>query len=291
MPHTCKTADLGARATVLGAALTAGRRAWRAGEDVQTVLTGLGYARSVVEGVLSYLGTTGEPELTQASSQDSMASEASMGVRPKRQRTGARRSTIPVSKSVKKYVKKCFDRLVDDKYYSVAAADSTTATTGTVSSQGICYSIVQGTTDQNRIGNHIRIKELSFKGHWLDTVPNVGRMIVVWDKQPNGAHPAFTDILLAADYNSPYNHDNVIGCGGQRFNILWDQRVVIEPQITAQGNRKLFSGKIKLDKVVTYDASANAVTDLVTGNILFAYISGAATLDWAIYANVCYVDA
>lgn len=251
---------------------------------MQAALTAAGYARDIISYAVNNIFSSDPVERL-------IYEEGGMSKRMKMATTTTRRSTVPVSKSVKKYVKKCFDRLVDDKYISLAITDATASAAGTVNGN-LLFGIVQGTSDSQRVGNHIRVKHVTLKGNWADTVPNNGRIIVFWDRQPNGAAPAFGELITSPSINGMYNHDTVVGCGGQRFTVLFDQRVVIQPEIAATATVKLFGYKNhKQNVVVTYDTTAGAITDMVTNNLCVAYIAAAATMDFVCNIEVCYTDA
>lgn len=266
------------RNALVAGALEVGRRAWQAGQNVEDAIRAAGFAQDIA----SYVS-----QLTNEPLEGEMSSKRA---RPYSQE-GMTFSTSKVPKPVRRYVKKTIDRLQDDKYNAIQISDSAVATTGVVAT-GPLTSIVQGTTDSTRIGNHIRVKHITMKGSCSDTVPNMMRVIVAWDRQPNGALPAWTDICSNASVHSIYNHDNVVGCGGQRFTILYDRRVVINPNDTSLNDYNLvgYHNK-KQNKVVTYDASTSSITDMVTNNLVVAYIAHANTADFLAFVEVCFVDA
>lgn len=273
------------RNAVVYAAVAAGRAAFQAGQNVEAALTAAGYARHVIDGVQSYFSREGY-EAGSPSYQEGMSSSSST----KRQRRYSSR-TVPVAKSVKKYVKATVDRLLDDKYNSATVTDSAVSASGTVVGL-LLPGIQQGTTDTTRIGNHIRVKHITVNGVIADTVPNRGRVIICWDRQPNGALPAFGEILSSPTVDGMYNHDNVVGCGGQRFTVLYDSRFAINPNIVAtQTYHHWKYSTHSQNKVVTYDGNAGAITDLVTNNLVVAYVASSSTLDLGFTYEVCFTDA
>lgn len=285
---TLTTAEQAGNRAAYFAAVALGRQAWQAGQHVEAALTAAGYAKYVVDGVLSYFDREGydeAPPLTQTS----QGASQGMSHERKRPRTSST-TTVPVAKSVKKYVKKTVDRLLDDKYSSATITDSAVSTSGVVSGT-LLAGITQGTTDTARIGNHIRIKEITFRGIVADTVNAIFRIIILWDRQPNGALPAFGEIISSGSVTGMYNHDTVVGCGGQRFSVLYDKTLFNTCKVAGATDSKLAYFRKKVDKVVTYDANAGAITDLVSNNLIVAYICNAATGDLSATWEVCFVDA
>lgn len=93
-------------------------------------------------------------------------------------------------------------------------------TTGTVN---LLNGVATGTDFTERIGRKILIKSIYIQGivQTLDTVSNncLNRLIVVLDKQPNGAAPAINDVLVSSNSTEQLNLNN-----RDRFRILADKR-------------------------------------------------------------------
>lgn len=143
-----------------------------------------------------------------------------------------------------------------------------------------------GTSAYQRIGNKIAMKScywsLTFGINALNTIatstsgtPQVPvRMMIVYDKQTNGALPVVSDLLSgysgianstarAIDVNSPNNLNNK-----DRFIVLCDKRFVLSAQGT--GSRILKKYK-KLSTSVSYKSGATVgnVTDITSGGLYF----------------------
>lgn len=202
----------------------------------------------------------------------------------------AGKKKVPVAPSVKKYVKACMDKVIETKYTNISIASANIPLAGVVNGSILC-GITQGLTDGQRTGNHIRVKEIAIRGSFSDSVPVLGRIILFWDKQPNGAAPAFGELISQADVNGTYNHDTVVGAGGSRFKILRDQRVALVPEIAATADIKLFRASVKCNEAITFDGSTGTVTDMVTNNLCVAFIASAATMDFGGYIDIAYTDA
>jgi len=77
----------------------------------------------------------------------------------------------------------------------------------------------QGTGNNDRIGRKIAMTKLQLRWErWQGTgVPDPFRILVVYDRSPNGANPAITSILSANGISTPVNLSNT-----DRFLILMD---------------------------------------------------------------------
>lgn len=253
------------------AAVTAAVAAWRTGQDVRAVLSDLGYASEVVQGLYEYVNSRffnpSQPELAGASQEEEMAP------RVKRTRTEGK-----VAPSVKKYVKRCIVRNTEKKFRTDTSIGGTPTSTGTVYNVPL-YAITQGAGDNERVGNVISLDKLVWKGYITDgaTTPYSAqgaiRCIFVYDKQTNGAAPAVTDILASASYLAPYNHNLVVGAGGARFNILADRTMmvpIVDPAITSYTAKKMtFSLK---GKETRFKSAGGTIADVATGGIFLLLI-------------------
>lgn len=152
---------------------------------------------------------------------------------------------------------------------------------------------VTGAAFYNRIGNEIMMKSLHLIGQ-LTLTNNVAtsneylRLMVIYDRQPNGAMPATADVItsyntagttssLVKDHLNPNNFD--------RFKILMDNRVHIPLDTTGAvskndsaitdytKNEVNINRFIKLRGLSTkYKASAAAIGDITSGSLLlFAF--------------------
>jgi len=93
-----------------------------------------------------------------------------------------------------------------------------------------------GNDYSNRIGRKITIKSIYYRGTVCITATNSAppvdgdssfqhwRMIIFYDKQPNGATPAVTDVLVTATPTSHLNLNN-----RDRFKVLIDKSFVVDP--------------------------------------------------------------
>ena len=202
---------------------------------------------------------------------------------------------IPVAPTVKKYVKKCMDRLIDDKYATLQLSNPTSAAnTPTVFGSALLGGIQQGTSDGTRVGNLIRVKKITFKGTVTNTTSDRIRILFAWDKQTNGAAPAGGEIITVNDVHGPYNHDTIVGEGGGRFDVLYDHIHVIKPPFSGSLDNHEISFTWAGDKVVRYDTNGGTIADIVSNNffgVILPVLGSAAGSSLTGYFDVMFNDA
>lgn len=134
-------------------------------------------------------------------------------------------------------------------------------------------SIAQGTGQRDRIGITICCKSLAYR-YELDLpatpanqVPTSGRVIILWDKQPNGATAVISEVLANASYLS---YLNLIF--KDRFTVLRNEQFALSPN----GDQVLFrEGYIKLNQNSQYSTSTANIP--ASGALLLLIIGDQAT--------------
>lgn len=105
----------------------------------------------------------------------------------------------------------------------------------TTASINLLNGTVQGTDYTQRIGRKIVLKSVYIRGYVrLEATagaagagePQLARMIIVVDNQPNGTVFAITDLLMSANVSSQLNLNN-----RDRFSILCDKEWVFDPWV------------------------------------------------------------
>lgn len=153
--------------------------------------------------------------------------------------------------------------------------------------------IQQGATVANRIGNKVVIKSLHLKFNIAAAagVQSVVRAMVIYDKQPNGAFPALTDILL----DQPLGAANAMGglniANKSRFAVVRDQFLPVD---AAQALVHPINWYMKGRWEVEYGANAGNIGDFRTGSIyvlIFScYAAGGAAAVTQINCRTRYFD-
>lgn len=171
------------------------------------------------------------------------------------------------------------------KAYDIAVATYQCNTTGSFTL--LCVPQL-GTDYTNRIGRKINLRSVYIRGQIfteLGTVPSAGsqgsqfgRMIIFYDKQPNGAAPAVTDLLVSASPSAQLNLNN-----RDRFEILADKTWVFDPyffsttatQSYGSASRQIYAIK-KYKKLgnrdVIFGGNAGTIADINTGALYMFFI-------------------
>jgi hypothetical protein len=145
--------------------------------------------------------------------------------------------------------------------------------------------VATGTDYNNRIGREIAMKSVYLRLSGANTVDQIAalRIMIVYDKQPNGTLPAITDILTAADTISPNNLNNK-----DRFITLSDQ----ERQISTAADRG-FTHVVykKVGLPVQFSGTNATIASISTGAVYLILIpillsSGASTANFTVGYNL-----
>lgn len=132
--------------------------------------------------------------------------------------------------------------------------------------------MLRGDDVNNRDGRQIVVKALVFR--WVMMLQAgsasgaTGRILVVYDRQPNGTAASITDIMAQNSMLSSLNIDN-----NKRFVVLAD---VITPNITAgAGGQYSCSGKVyrKLNLVTNYGTGDTGTISDILGGSIYCYVS------------------
>lgn len=149
----------------------------------------------------------------------------------------------------------------------------------------------QGNTDITRLGDDIQATSIQWRLQIIADADlledSMVRMLIVWDRQPNGA--AFTiaqlldNTVITGNLQAPYNHSFQ-----ERFKILHDQTIRNNPSVlldfdvatgsstTNQPTRKFVRGKRQLSRTVKYNGNAGTIADIITNSLSAVFISSAA---------------
>lgn len=166
------------------------------------------------------------------------------------------------------------------KFKDLASANYVANTTGSVTL--IPDAIAQGAGESARIGREIWLKSVEVRGMVASdsttTIASV-RILLVWDRQPNKALAAVTDILNSAHPDSFLNDQNKA-----RFKVIRNWWFVCEGNNATAGQQTGKTAhdfnhfiKFKKPKKVTYStAGTGAIGDLNTGALLLVVVGNKA---------------
>lgn len=150
----------------------------------------------------------------------------------------------------------------------------------------------RGTNPTQYVGRSIRMRSLLIRWNGCLAQTSVAgsglRMVVVYDKQTNGALPATTDVFAADQMSSPMNLAN-----NRRFEVVMDEEI----PCVGTGGPQAWNIKryVKLNHVVEFNqVNGGTIADITSGSLI-AYFYQAGTLISAnptnsFYARVRFVD-
>lgn len=184
------------------------------------------------------------------------------------------------------------------------------ATTNTATSSFVLNLVPNGATSYQRVGKRIKMKSVRLMGNaalttgptatTLDQNGNILRMVVVYDKQPSGAQPIWSDIFGYTPQNgtedstvlSPLKYDNV-----DRFTVLRDRKICINPaaviaggtvnEMTSQQDFDEFIPLKGLESLFSGQSGTMTIADISSGAlyVYFRAILNNSTTEWSISAN------
>lgn len=167
----------------------------------------------------------------------------------------------------------------------------------------VCNIPEEGSSFYNRIGRRIRMKSLHLRGQINPSNTNANavpqgqaRIMVVYDRQSNGALPALSDLILAYSASGATTSavlDGINMNNRDRFLVLMDNQVTLpaigvngatpanitmypDPNANAGGNQGtiMVNRFIKLKGLEThFKASTGAIGDIATGALLVFTLS------------------
>lgn len=174
------------------------------------------------------------------------------------------------------------------KFFDTALSDASVAADGVV--QGSLNLIPQGVTESTRVGRKCVIKNLNFRltlyRVLVDSVATAlpheqVRIMLVLDKQANGANPAITDILETDDMNSFNNLANK-----SRFRVLYDK--VFNMDALAVGSNgttvdqaarsRTVSCFKKVNLPIEFSSTTGAITEIRSNNLVWVTVTDTGSL-------------
>jgi hypothetical protein len=136
-----------------------------------------------------------------------------------------------------------------------------TASVSTTGSIGPLTTIIQGTTDTQRIGDMVEVVKTTVNGSFANSttdITNVIRLIIFrWMQDDTGSVPVVADILQGSGVYNNYNRDNL---RAKKFIVLND----IIKGTSLQGPAvAVFQGSFKQDFRIKFQAATSAATSQI----------------------------
>jgi len=160
------------------------------------------------------------------------------------------------------------------------------AITGTGSNSTIfaLNTIAEGTTRSTRIGRRIRMRSVYLQFLFGNPVANVDpgafiRVILLWDKQTNGAEPSWTNVLdlpgtgnPSVELMAPNNLNN-----SKRFDTLLDARISLFSSVNQTRKGVVWKKYKRLNGITQYNGSAAPVTNIASGSLVLLFATSTET--------------
>ena len=170
-----------------------------------------------------------------------------------------------------------------EKKFLDTAASGTIPNTGTI---GILSLIAQGNGDSQRNGNQVLFKDITLR---LDVSRSTSatftsaRVMLICDKEYDGANPAVANVLQTTTPQSPINRDY-----SKRFVILKTHNMILD----SSKESEFMNWHIKLPFHVFYDGANASQADSKENQILLLMIADQATNvpSYRYYSRINYVD-
>lgn len=166
--------------------------------------------------------------------------------------------------------------------------DITTSTSGVsvsatpvFSSPTLLSGCAQGVATGERVGRRILMKSMLFRFNFTQT-GTVGsfRVLVVYDKQTNGALPGVTDVLSSTNYIAAQNLSN-----SDRFIVMFDELVHYQSSTGASLYKR-----VNLESI--YSGTTSAIASIAGGSVFFMIAPGdtGSTATYGYTARIRYTD-
>lgn len=147
----------------------------------------------------------------------------------KNKRKNFRKKTGTVPKKVKNYVKKEFDKLVEDKQGGnlIAGYDSSST-----ANYNLINGLAQGTNQGQRIGMSVKSKYLVLRivfnqATGFENTNQRCRFLLIWDRAAAGGAPSLAQLLTVTTAGSTFVSPININ-GSKRYKVLWDGNYVLQ---------------------------------------------------------------
>jgi len=178
------------------------------------------------------------------------------------------------------------------KFTDVASTTTLAAGSVAFTSAGLLNGLVPNSTATGRIGRRVNMKSLYLRLTFQLATTSTGgaplRVLVIYDKQSNGAAPTATDVLTASTFVSPNNISN-----RDRFVTLCDQ--ITQPVSTGGTSQVALNIYKKLNMAIQFNAgTAGTIADITSGGVYLFLAQGGSILtanpsvEW--YARIRYSD-
>lgn len=159
----------------------------------------------------------------------------------------------------------------DDTSRALVAVGSVVGSANTATGMTLINGSAQGDASYEHIGKNVSLQsiavEVEFFQPQTDASASTVRLMVVYDRQPNGAYPAIGDLL--ADNAAAPTFDSAINIGyRERFAVLRDCQFTLD---TASGLSHHYETYIKRQLDTNFVGITNAIASVGSGAVYLIY--------------------
>lgn len=190
-------------------------------------------------------------------------------------------------------------RVPEIKFVDTARRNLTSASAATPPIADLLFCVVPGSAAYQRIGQRVQLKSLRIRGNiegvTAYTGVDTGRILVVYDRQPNGAKALWTDVIASvtnAGATASTEVDGLNMANRERFQILADEQLYLNGFQSTAGvisTPSFFTSTEKNPPMLNFDrfiklknlevhfnnGAAGTVADIQTGAVLMFFAAGA----------------
>lgn len=209
-----------------------------------------------------------------------------------------RKTSTPVQRPMLKRQKSVYNQApmksLQEKKFVDIGSTATVVSAQTTAVQLLLNPLSQGTTASTRIGNLVTMKSIAYRWQGRTVGATTGssplRIIIVYDKQSNGALAASTAIQATDEIVSYRNLTN-----SRRFTTLVDEEVKESISASSGPTAFIHSGYRKLNLNIEFGGNAGTVADITSGAVIALFYQnggiGGTTLTTSFQSRIRYVDA
>lgn len=148
--------------------------------------------------------------------------------------------------------------------------------------------VAQGTSATTRVGRKILMKSLLVQGYLGVALGAIPRIVIVYDRQCNGAIPAPADIFTSNTVMAAMNLDN-----RDRFIVVADIFPGDDSENLMANNPNVYGYKrfIKMNLETIYAGNTGTITDITSGSLLMCTnVNGGAVANETGIQRIRFVD-
>jgi len=175
----------------------------------------------------------------------------------------------------KRYYKRRYNRGVEYKRNEVTLANTQVPAATPVFT--LLNGVKAGTGEDECIGRKFTMKQLQVRGTLYSSIDQLFRVMIVIDKQTNGAVFPIADLLTNTITNQGYINSLKQVDFARRFWVLYDRTFKVEMQTDPDGDYRTFKINRRMSIPVSKKSDAENVTDIMRNSMYMVTISQNAT--------------